>query len=61
MNVRSTRDWRGIKQQVSRFSNDELQNLRNTATNTSEHIARFIESIDNEMRLRRVDTDSTSA
>jgi hypothetical protein len=51
--LHTCRDWRGIKHHLSQFSTDELLHLLDTAQQTSEHIARFIVSLDQELAVRK--------
>ena len=53
MAFHTCRDWRGIKHHLSQFSTDELLHLLDTAQQTSEQIARFIVSLDEELVLRK--------
>jgi hypothetical protein len=53
MALHTCRDWRGIKHHLSQFSTDELLHLLDTAQQTSEQIARFIVSLDEELVLRK--------
>ena len=62
MAARTCRDWRGIKHHLSQFSTDEVLHLRDTAQQTSEHVARFIVTLDAELTSRRnADPGSRSA
>jgi hypothetical protein len=62
MTLRTCRDWRGIKNNLSQFSTEEVQQLRDTAQQTSEQIARFIITLDIELTSRRdADLGSPSA
>ena len=53
MAFHTCRDWRGIKHHLSQFPTDELLHLLDTAQQTSEQIARFIVSLDEELVLRK--------
>jgi hypothetical protein len=53
MALHTCRDWRGIKHHLSQFSTDELLHLLDTAHQTSEQIARFIVSLDQELAVRK--------
>jgi hypothetical protein len=53
MALHTCRDWRGIKHHLSQFSTDELLHLLDTAQQTSEQIARFIVSLDEELVFRK--------
>jgi hypothetical protein len=53
MALHTCRDWRGIKHHLSNFSTDELLHLLDTAQQTSEQIARFIVSLDEELVFRK--------
>jgi hypothetical protein len=62
MTLRTCRDWRGIKNNLSQFSTEEVRQLRDTAQQTSEQIARFIIILDIELTSRRdADLGSPSA
>jgi hypothetical protein len=62
MTPRTWRDWRGIKNHLSQFSTEEVRQLRGTAQQTSEQIARFIITLDIELTSRRdADLGSPSA
>jgi hypothetical protein len=62
MTLRTCRDWRGIKNHLSQFSNEEVRQLRDTAQQTSEQIGRFIITLDIELTSRRdADLGSPSA
>jgi hypothetical protein len=61
MTLRTCRDWRGIKN-LSQSSTEEVRQLRDTAQQASEQIARFIISLDIELTSRRdADMGSPSA
>lgn len=47
--ARTTRDWRGIKYQVSQCSNEELMNLLVNAISTTDQVARFIQQVQAEL------------
>ena len=53
MTLHACRDWRGIKNHLSQFSTEEVRQLRHTAQQTSEQIARFIITLDTELTSRR--------
>ena len=60
--LRTCRDWRGIKNYLSQFYNEEVRQLRDTAQQTFGQIGRFIITLDIELTSRRdVDLGSPSA
>lgn len=52
MTVRTTRDWRGIKHQLSEYSTAELIGLLNNAEFTREHVTTFAAQVACELSRR---------
>jgi len=50
--VRTARDWRGLKYQVSSCSTEELLNLLTNAIMTTDQVAKFIAEVQAELVLR---------
>jgi hypothetical protein len=50
--VRTTRDWRGLKYQVSSCSTEELFNLLTNAIMTTNQVAKFIAEVQAELIVR---------
>ncbi len=60
MTIRTSRDWRGIKHQLNKYSTQELLTLINNAEHTREQVSDFVAHVATELGRRGV-TDEPSA